>query len=75
MHDNAPVHTAAIVQQVLAQLELEVMIWPPYSPDLNPIENIWALMKNKIYELHPGLEKAPNTQETLKQLIETAKEA
>ena len=21
---------------------------PPYSPDLNPIENIWANMKNKL---------------------------
>lgn len=49
MHDNAPVHTASIIQELLAGLGVEVMVWPPYSPDLNPIENIWALMKAIIY--------------------------
>ena len=25
------------------------MTWPPSSPDLNPIEYLWALLKQKIY--------------------------
>lgn len=25
------------------------MTWPPSSPDLNPIENFWALLKQDIY--------------------------
>jgi hypothetical protein len=54
---------------------VEVMVWPPYSPDSNPIENLWALMKAKIYELHPELEKAPDTEETLQLLIQAAIEA
>jgi hypothetical protein len=29
IHDNAPIHTANIIRD-----------WPPYSPDLNPIENM-----------------------------------
>jgi hypothetical protein len=40
MHDNAPVHQAGIVKNLLAELGIEVMKWPPYSPDLNPIENL-----------------------------------
>lgn len=48
---------------------------PPYSPELNPIENLWALMKAKIYERYPELEKARDTEETPCQLIEAAKEA
>ena len=75
MHDNTPVYTAAIIQTILAELGVEVMIWPPYSPDMNPIENLWALMKSIIYECYPELEKAPNNRETLEQLVKAAKEA
>lgn len=51
------------------------MGWPPYSSDLNPIENLWAIIKVKIYQLYPWLEYTPNNQETLQALIQAAKEA
>lgn len=48
-HDNAPSHKA---QRTLAFLEtnaVEVLQdWPPYSPDLNIIENMWAFIKRKL---------------------------
>lgn len=46
MQDNAPVHTAAPVKRFLASKRIEFIDWPPYSPDLNPIENIWHWMKH-----------------------------
>jgi transposase len=39
MQDNAPIHSAQKVQDWLRNHEIPVMTWPPYSPDLNPIEN------------------------------------
>ena len=27
--------------------------WPGNSPDLNPIENLWSVIQNKVSEKHP----------------------
>lgn len=75
MQDNALVHTARIVKQVLEDLQIQVMVWSPYSPNLNLIKNLWAIIKQEIYRLHPELEHAPDTEETLRLLISAAKEA
>ena len=75
MQDNASVHTARITRAILQSMGVSTMIWPPYSPDLNPIENLWSLMKAEIYKLYPDLEQADDTEETLYYLIEAAKEA
>ena len=75
MHDGAPVHTARLIRCILDEMGIEIIVWPPYSPDLNPIENLWALMKAIIYTRYPELERAPDTQETLDCLIVAAKEA
>ena len=29
-------------------MKIKSIDWPPYSPDLNPIENVWGLMARKI---------------------------
>ena len=28
-------------------------IWPPNSPDLSPIENMWAILKEKVNKMDP----------------------
>jgi len=31
----------------LAENNIETLRWPPQSPDMNPIENLWAIIKAK----------------------------
>lgn len=46
--DNAPPHRAAAVQQLKAQLGIRTLRWPSRSPDMNPIEHAWDVMKRII---------------------------
>jgi transposase len=48
MQDNAPSHTATIVKSFLAESNFRVLDWPGNSPDINPIENLWAIVKSRL---------------------------
>ena len=49
MQDNAPIHKTKAVTEYLEK-QVDVLPWPAYSPDLNPIENIWAEMQKLVHK-------------------------
>ena len=63
------------------QRSLQVLAWPAQSPDLNPLENLWAIVKRDVQKKHPTnlvqLEKCVKASwkaipaETIKNLVDS----
>jgi len=54
VQDNAPPHRSNHAQAALRRRNVEQLeFWPPNSYDLNPIENIWGIIKNRIRRRNP----------------------
>ena len=52
--DNSSVHTAHIIRDALEERGVELLSWPPYSPDLHLIENIWFYLKVQVEKSFPA---------------------
>ena len=64
--DNASFHPKNILDELCIQNRHFFLPLPPYSPDLNPIEQAWAILKNKVTDL---LREVPNIFECLKRFF------
>jgi transposase len=56
--DNAPCHVSKAARAHFSEKGIQLLDWPPSSPDLNPIENLWAIIKNRLKkEMQPSNKK------------------
>lgn len=47
--DNAPVHVSASTLAWFEANKVNLLDWPPCSPDINVIENVWSLIVRRVY--------------------------
>lgn len=51
--DNLRVHKNSFNMRKFRKKGIEIIYLPPYSPDLNPIENMWSKVKEMIKKSNP----------------------
>jgi transposase len=63
-----------VVKSWFANNAIPVMEWPPYSPGLNPIEVVWAWLKDWITTNHPELSDMGDSEDAYQALYSAMKE-
>jgi len=58
LHDNSPPFRSRPVKTWVHNSAINVLEWPPHSPDLNPIENLWPRVHALTDKLHPTSKEA-----------------
>ena len=53
--DNARIHTCKSTEEWLQERGISWLEWLAYSPDLNPIEHVWAALKRNMKRMFPNV--------------------
>ena len=65
--DGATPHTARKTMEFFEEKNNQFLQWPPNSPDVSPIGNVWEILKNAVEQ------KNPKTKQELIEAIQSSK--
>ncbi|CAG9952817.1 unnamed protein product [Clonostachys rosea f. rosea IK726] len=66
--DNAGIHVSNSSITWLLEHAIELLDWPPHSPDMSPIENLWSLLKARLRSRYPYLSRLSRTDVNIEEL-------
>lgn len=65
MQDNASIHKVEEVQQFFESNDIQKMCWPARSADMNPIENVWGIITQKMDKMIDRTKRQATTKDEL----------
>ena len=48
--DNSRVHKSRTIRNFMELSKINILEWPPYSPDLNIVEDVWKMISDMVYD-------------------------
>ena len=69
MQDNAPIHKAKKTKRWFEDHGITPIFWPRYFLDLNPIEQLWFELKERVHNNNPELETMGDTEAARQPMI------
>jgi hypothetical protein len=76
MQDNASIYITGNMKAWFAVRGITIITnWPPYFPDLNPIEHIWYHLKVRLYNMFPEVAADKSESEHIRQRLESCIQA
>jgi hypothetical protein len=63
VQDNTPIHKSNAVCAFFTKHQINTIEWPPYSPNLNPIEHLWWVLKKRMHKFYSEYNKYSKAEE------------
>ena len=68
LHDNDKKFKSHLVQNYVHNAGIQLIDFPAYSPDLNPMENLWAIMAREVEKHYDNCPTIEILQDTIAEL-------